>query len=87
MSEQSKISSIGNKRINRRRFSQGVAATAVALGAAAPALNAVHAQDKTKIKFWTHTHPPMVDLNKSLIEGVHGGQSGHRGPIRNHPEQ
>ena len=69
MSEQSNISSIGKKRINRRRFSQGVAATAVALSAAAPAFNAVQAQDKTKIKFWTHTHPPMIDLNKSLIEG------------------
>jgi multiple sugar transport system substrate-binding protein len=69
MSEESKNLSIGNKRINRRRFSQGVAATAVALGASAPAFNAGHAQEKTTIKFWTHTHPPMIDLNESLIEG------------------
>lgn len=55
-------------RIDRRRFTQGAAATAVALGVAAPSLNAAKAQEKTKIKFWTHTHPPMVTLNETLVD-------------------
>ncbi|HWV35969.1 MAG TPA: extracellular solute-binding protein [Thermomicrobiales bacterium] len=55
-------------RVDRRRFAQGVAASAVALGLAGQAAPASLAQEKTKIKFWTHTHPPMVDLNKQLIK-------------------
>lgn len=53
-------------RVDRRRFTQGIAATAVVLGVGSHAA-ASGAQDKVKIKFWTHTHPPMVELNKSLI--------------------
>ena len=54
-------------RLNRRRFTQGAAATAAAIGIASPAIQSVAAQDKTTIKFWTHTHPPMVELNESLV--------------------
>jgi ABC-type glycerol-3-phosphate transport system substrate-binding protein len=60
--------SLGHARINRRRFAQGAAATAVALGAVAPKVTPGKAQEKTKIKFWTHTHPPMVTLNKTLVD-------------------
>ena len=45
------------------------------------------AQDKATIKFWTHTHPPMIDQNKALIAAVPGGESGYRGPVQHHPEQ
>jgi multiple sugar transport system substrate-binding protein len=63
----SRISPIG-LRINRRRFTQGVAATAAAMGMTAPAVIRSRAQSTTTIKYWTHTHPPMVDLNNSLVE-------------------
>jgi len=56
------------KRITRRRFAQGVAATPLVLGASTRGISTVRAQDKVTIKFWTHTHPPMVDLNKKLID-------------------
>jgi ABC-type glycerol-3-phosphate transport system substrate-binding protein len=62
-----RISPIG-VRINRRRFTQGVAASAAAMGMTAPAVIRSRAQSQTTIKFWTHTHPPMVDLNNSLVE-------------------
>ena len=67
MTRNESLSNLGTRRVNRRRFTQGVAASAVALGVAAPSINVGHAQEKTKIKFWTHTHPPMIELNKSLI--------------------
>jgi multiple sugar transport system substrate-binding protein len=54
--------------ITRRRFAQGLAATPLVLGAAARGAGRALAQDKVSIKFWTHTHPPMVDLNKKLID-------------------
>lgn len=60
--------STGRARINRRRFAQGAAASAVALGAMAPQIAPSKAQEKTKIKFWTHTHPPMVTLNETLVD-------------------
>src|SRR6266496_1334818 len=59
---------IAGKRISRRRFAQGLAATPLVLGAATRGASKALAQDKVTIKFWTHTHPPMVDLNKALIE-------------------
>jgi multiple sugar transport system substrate-binding protein len=59
---------ITSKSITRRRFAQGLAATPLVLGATTRGLNTARAQDKVTIKFWTHTHPPMVDLNKALIE-------------------
>jgi ABC-type glycerol-3-phosphate transport system substrate-binding protein len=59
---------ITSKSISRRRFAQGVAATPLVLGAAKHGIGTARAQDKVTIKFWTHTHPPMVDLNKALIE-------------------
>jgi multiple sugar transport system substrate-binding protein len=55
-------------KITRRRFTQGLAATPLVIGAAARGTGRASAQDKVTIKFWTHTHPPMVDLNKALIE-------------------
>jgi multiple sugar transport system substrate-binding protein len=60
--------SITKKRITRRRFAQGLAATPLVLGATTRGFGTARAQDKVTIKFWTHTHPPMVDLNKKLIE-------------------
>jgi ABC-type glycerol-3-phosphate transport system substrate-binding protein len=61
-------SSMKTTRVNRRRFAQGAAAGAAALGMAVPAIGRVAAQETTTIKFWTHTHPPMVDLNTNLVE-------------------
>jgi multiple sugar transport system substrate-binding protein len=54
-------------RLNRRRFTQGLAATSLAAGAAARGLRPTRAQDPVEVKFWTHTHPPMVELNEALI--------------------
>jgi ABC-type glycerol-3-phosphate transport system substrate-binding protein len=54
--------------MNRRRFTQGVAASAAAMGMTAPAVIRSRAQSTTTIKYWTHTHPPMVDLNNSLVD-------------------
>ncbi len=62
-----RVSPLG-ARINRRRFTQGVAASAAAIGMTAPTVIRSSAQEQTTIKFWTHTHPPMVDLNNSLVE-------------------
>ncbi|MGI8483795.1 MAG: hypothetical protein ACR2OU_05990, partial [Thermomicrobiales bacterium] len=67
-SDRSTVGEIASKRVDRRRFAQGVAATAVALGVSDSAVAATSSQSNTKIKFWTHTHPPMVELNKSLIQ-------------------
>jgi ABC-type glycerol-3-phosphate transport system substrate-binding protein len=54
-------------RLSRRRFAQGLAATPLVLGAAGRHVAPARAQDKVQIKFWTHTHPPMVDQNKAAI--------------------
>jgi multiple sugar transport system substrate-binding protein len=56
-------------RLNRRRLVQGAAATPFALGAFAAPFSgrAGRAQDATEVSFWTHTHPPMVELNEELI--------------------
>jgi ABC-type glycerol-3-phosphate transport system substrate-binding protein len=54
-------------RIDRRRFAQGTAAAATALAVGTPIARSASAQDKTTIKFWTHTHPPMVTLNQDLV--------------------
>lgn len=59
---------IAGKKINRRKFAQGLAAAPVVAAAATRGIGKASAQDKTTIRFWTHTHPPMVDLNKKLIE-------------------
>jgi ABC-type glycerol-3-phosphate transport system substrate-binding protein len=70
-----------NQGLTRRRFVQGVAATPFALGAgavlrrdaaAAPGVGArgqyvARQGETTKISFWSHTHPPMVDQNKAAI--------------------
>ena len=61
---------IGASRMNRRRFTQGVAATAAALGVAAPSISGAGAQEETTIKYWTHTHPPMVELNQALVKST-----------------
>lgn len=57
-------------RLDRRTLAKGTlgVAAGAAVGSAAivPAAS-VAAQDKTTIKFWTHTHPPMVELNKALV--------------------
>lgn len=56
-----------DSRLSRRRFAQGIAATPLALGAAARGAHAARAQEKVQIRFWTHTHPPMVDQNKAAV--------------------
>jgi ABC-type glycerol-3-phosphate transport system substrate-binding protein len=56
---------ITNSRISRRRFAQGLAASPLVLGG----LNyqRAMAQDTTDIKFWSHTHPPMVEQYETMI--------------------
>ena len=54
-------------RFSRRRFAQGLAAAPLVVGGASRVVPAVSAQDKVQIKFWTHTHPPMVDQNNAAI--------------------
>ncbi len=53
--------------ITRRRVVQGLAAAPLVLGAASRGVRSAGAQSKTTLKFWTHTHPPMIDQNKALI--------------------
>jgi multiple sugar transport system substrate-binding protein len=59
---------IAKTKLSRRTLAKGMAAAPIALGVGSRAIGSARAQEKTTIKFWTHTHPPMVDLNKSLIE-------------------
>jgi multiple sugar transport system substrate-binding protein len=54
-------------RISRRRFAQGLAATSLAVGVPTRGIPSARAQDKVQIKFWTHTHPPMVEQNEAAI--------------------
>ncbi len=54
-------------RLSRRRFAQGLAAAPLVVGAAAQSTPVARAQDKVQIKFWTHTHPPMVEQNEAAI--------------------
>jgi multiple sugar transport system substrate-binding protein len=54
-------------RLSRRRFAQGLAATPLVFAAATRGIAPASAQDKVQIKFWTHTHPPMVDQNNAAI--------------------
>ena len=58
----------GVHRVDRRTLAKGAigAAATAALATSLPVAPAA-AQDKTVIKFWTHTHPPMVELNKALV--------------------
>lgn len=54
--------------ISRRRFVQGAAAAPLVVGAAQRGVSRAAAQDQVTVKFWTHTHPPMVDQNNTAIE-------------------
>lgn len=45
----------------------GAAVAVVALVAGAAACGGEGSGDGVTVTFWTHTHPPMVDLNKKLI--------------------
>ena len=60
----------GKSGVSRRSFVQGTAAAALAAGAASRGVRHTSAkrQDKTVVKFWTHTHPPMVTQNETAIE-------------------
>jgi multiple sugar transport system substrate-binding protein len=59
---------ITGKTLTRRRFAQGLAASPLALGALSGlGLGRVRAQDSTTVKYWTHTHPPMVEQNEAMI--------------------
>lgn len=60
--------SFGTSSISHRKFVLGAAAAPLAQSALSSASGTAAVQDKTTITFWTHTHPPMVDLNKILIE-------------------
>ena len=64
----SRTMSASNRSIDRRRLVQGAAVTAAALGSGLAVAQQASAQDQTTIKFWTHTHPPMVDLITELVE-------------------
>ena len=55
--------------VSRRSFVQATAAAALAAGATSRGIRRTSAkQDKTVVKFWTHTHPPMVEQNEAAIE-------------------
>jgi multiple sugar transport system substrate-binding protein len=56
------------KSLSRRRFAQGMAASPLALGALGGlGLGRAAAQDATTVKFWSHTHPPMVEQYETMI--------------------
>ena len=60
------------RRLSRRRFAQGAVLTpallaAMARGEVSAAPTTGRAQDPTEITFWSHTHPPMVELNERLV--------------------
>ena len=61
------LAAMARARLSRRRFAQGLAATPLVVGAASQGMPAVRAQDKVPVKFWTHTHPPMVEQNNAAI--------------------
>jgi multiple sugar transport system substrate-binding protein len=65
VSSESKIQRMMMKGISRRRFAQGMAATPAAIAASRLGAGRTLAQDKTTIKFWSHTHPPMVEQNEA----------------------
>lgn len=60
----------GKAGVSRRKFVQGTAAAALGAGVAARGVRRTSAkrQDKTVVKFWTHTHPPMVTQNETAID-------------------
>jgi multiple sugar transport system substrate-binding protein len=58
---------VAGKRLSRRRFAQGLAATPLVLGAGAHRIAPARAQEDVTVTFWTHTHPPMVDQNEIAI--------------------
>jgi ABC-type glycerol-3-phosphate transport system substrate-binding protein len=59
---------LADARLTRRRVVQGLAAAPLVAAGATRGVRSVSAQSKTTIKFWTHTHPPMIDQNKALIQ-------------------
>jgi hypothetical protein len=52
---------IANTKISRRRLTQGLAASPLALSGLGLGAARVAAQDPTNIKFWTQNPPPQVD--------------------------
>ena len=59
---------MSTKSLSRRRFAQGMAASPLALGALGGlGLGRAAAQDETTVKFWFHTHPPMIEQNETMI--------------------
>ena len=63
---------IANTKITRRRLTQGLAASPLALSGLGLGAARVGAQDATSINFWTHTHPPMVDQIETMITAFEG---------------
>src|SRR5690606_19661839 len=58
---------ITSKTLSRRRFAQGMAASPLALGLSSLKLSSAFAQDTTTVKCWSHTPPPMVTQNETMI--------------------
>lgn len=62
---------VSRSRLSRRRLAQGMAAAPLAFGAASllpgRSLRPVVAQDKKRVTFWSHTHPPMVEQNEAMV--------------------
>lgn len=54
-------------RKSKHRFAAVVAATAMVAAGAAACGGTGGSGGKTTLTFWTHTHPPMIKLNKKLI--------------------
>jgi len=69
MTDHAAAHALASRRLSRRRLAQGLAAAPLALGAA-PLLagrTRAAAQEKTRVTFWSHTHPPMVEQNEAMV--------------------
>ncbi len=67
MSDMRGLNHAMSKRLDRRTFAKGAAAAPVVAGAAMKGVTSVSAQEDVTIKFWFHTHPPMVEKNEAMI--------------------
>jgi ABC-type glycerol-3-phosphate transport system substrate-binding protein len=62
-----RFENIARSKLSRRSFAKGLAAAPVAAGAAMHGIAPARAQEEVTIKFWFHTHPPMVEQNEAMI--------------------
>ncbi len=61
---------VSRRLLDRRQILKSAAAAPIAAGALGlpfAGLQSAGAQDVTEVSFWTHTHPPMVELNEDMI--------------------